>query len=254
VSASKFVEIAQSIRDVVSAHHGLALSVVCLLKTRSIPKTTSGKIARAWCRRGLQEDSLDVLYRRDGESSDADLEEESLPESNQTGYQPVSSDENSTVPSPQSAEEVRALPLSDILKQLEVLLLQVASQGPTPLSTPLDPSAPVSTMGLDSMTLVQFKGVLEKRYGGQLLLTELLADDWTTRYICRFHADVPDEFLFTSSACLNQLAIVVQNGQLTEEQKLELEIACLSNDYDDINPNADSPIMRSLEVALMNLP
>lgn len=158
-----------------SAHHGLALSVVCLLKTRSIPKTTSGKIARAWCRRALQEDSLEVLYRRrDGEeeSSDADpgvvdpSEESQLSGSSQTGYHPVSSDESSAVPPRlQSAEEVRALPLPDILKQLEALLLQVSSQGPTPLSTPLDPSAPVSTMGLDSMTLVQFKGVLEKRYG-----------------------------------------------------------------------------------------
>lgn len=170
MSASKYVEIAHSIRDVVSAHHGLALSVVCLLKTRSIPKTTSGKIARAWCRRALHEDSLDVLYRRDGEESPdadpgvADPSEESQSGSSQTGYHPVSFDESAVVPSPQSAEEVRALPLPDILKQLEALLLQVASQGPTPLSAPLDPSAPVSTMGLDSMTLVQFKGVLEKRY------------------------------------------------------------------------------------------
>ena len=180
MSASKYVEIAHAIRDVVSAHHGLALSVVCLLKTRSIPKTTSGKIARAWCRRALQEDSLDVLYRRDGESSDAnpgdaDPSEESQPGSSQAGYHPVSSDESTAVPSLLSAEEVRALPLPDILKQLEAILLQVASQGPTPLSTPVDPSAPVSTMGLDSMTLVQFKGVLEKRYVWRNVVVLLLA-------------------------------------------------------------------------------
>ena len=171
VPVSKYEEIAQSIRDVVSLHHGLAVSTVCLLRTRSIPKTTSGKIARAWCRRALHENSLDIVFRRDGvESSEVDLRvvdslEESQPVSSQSGYQPVSSDEvHDTIPTPLSAEEVRALPVSDILQQLETLLLQVASQGPSPLSAPLDPSAPVSTMGLDSMTLVQFKGVLEKRY------------------------------------------------------------------------------------------
>ena len=41
--------------------------------------------------------------------------------------------------------------------------------------------------------------------------------------ICRFHTDIPDEFLFTSSACLDQLAIAVQLGHLTEEQKRQFE-------------------------------
>lgn len=63
----------------------------------------------------------------------------------------------------QSAEEVRALPIPEVTLQLENLLLQVAAQGPSPLTGPLDKALPVSAMGLDSMTLVQFKGVLEKR-------------------------------------------------------------------------------------------
>jgi hypothetical protein len=41
------------------------LTSVVLLKTRTIPKTTSGKIARSWCRRGYQEGTLSVLSRWD---------------------------------------------------------------------------------------------------------------------------------------------------------------------------------------------
>jgi hypothetical protein len=62
-----------------------------------------------------------------------------------------------------SAEQVRALPVETIIAQLEELLVAVAAQGPSPLTAPLDRNAPVTALGLDSMTIVQFKGVLEKR-------------------------------------------------------------------------------------------
>ncbi|KAJ1442945.1 hypothetical protein B484DRAFT_389772, partial [Ochromonadaceae sp. CCMP2298] len=66
VKTADYPSITASIRDAISSGHGLGLSVVCLLKTRSVPKTTSGKIARAWCRRGFTEGSLQVLYRDEG--------------------------------------------------------------------------------------------------------------------------------------------------------------------------------------------
>jgi hypothetical protein len=54
---------------------------------------------------------------------------------------------------------------------------------------------------------------------------------------------------------LDQLAIAVKDGHLTEEQKLELELACFSNDYNDWNAgDVESPTMSSLEIALLNLP
>eukprot|EP00596_Hydrurales_sp_CCMP1899_P000880 CAMPEP_0119049522 /NCGR_PEP_ID=MMETSP1177-20130426/65205_1 /TAXON_ID=2985 /ORGANISM="Ochromonas sp, Strain CCMP1899" /LENGTH=305 /DNA_ID=CAMNT_0007026897 /DNA_START=996 /DNA_END=1910 /DNA_ORIENTATION=+ len=55
-----------SVRQAVSSEHGLTLSAVLLLKTRSVPKTTSGKIARTWCRRGFIEGTLSVVHRWDG--------------------------------------------------------------------------------------------------------------------------------------------------------------------------------------------
>lgn len=223
VPAAKYEAIARAVKDVVSANHGLALSCVCLLQTRSVPKTTSGKIARSWCRRAYQEKTLQVLYRLESSERDRDLAAAALasgedgtdsPEAGQAvggkGYSKLGTDEadaasaaapvappvHVTGPS-HTPEEVRQLPLSDITAQLENLLLQVAQQGPSPLSAPVDRKAPVSALGLDSMTLVQFKGVLEKR----------------------FHCDIPDDFLFTSQATLEQLALAVREGKLTAEQR-----------------------------------
>lgn len=62
-----------------------------------------------------------------------------------------------------SEAEVRNLPLPALTQKLEAVLCQVASQGASPLSPPVDPELPLSALGLDSMTVVQFKGVLENR-------------------------------------------------------------------------------------------
>ena len=175
-------------RDVVSTHHGLGLTCVCLLKPRTVPKTTSGKIARAWCRRGFVENTLQVLYRMEateveramgavtGDSADSGS---NLPTGGARkgpagvgGYSKVHTEESTGAVEPTtvplvgpalSAEEVRMLPVEEVEKRLETLLLQVAQQGPSPLTAPVDRSAPVSALGLDSMTLVQYKGVIEKR-------------------------------------------------------------------------------------------
>lgn len=63
-------KIVTSCRQAVSTEHGLTLSSVVLLKTRSVPKTTSGKIARIWCKRGFIDGTLSVLHRWDGVSSE----------------------------------------------------------------------------------------------------------------------------------------------------------------------------------------
>ena len=63
---SKLAEIIRTCRAVVAAEHGLMLSSVVLLRTRTVPKTTSGKIARAWCRKAYVDGSLSALTRWDG--------------------------------------------------------------------------------------------------------------------------------------------------------------------------------------------
>mmetsp|Transcript_27246 Transcript_27246/g.45699 ORF Transcript_27246/g.45699 Transcript_27246/m.45699 type:complete len:908 (+) Transcript_27246:46-2769(+) len=261
VPASAYEGIAQAIKDIISTNHGLALYSVCLLMTRSVPKTTSGKIARAWCRRGYLEGSLKIVHQVKGGNSSSISSSNSnatksaamsignggaatsSTSSSGQNYARVFAEENvnegaaavstnSITVAPaggggssgsssggggmKSAEEVRAMSIGDIIKQLEKLLFAVASQGPSPLTGPtIDAHLPVTAMGLDSMTIVQFKGVLEKR----------------------FYADIPDDFLFTSIATLEQLAHAVKLGTLTESQRSQYESALADH---KINQNASN--------------
>lgn len=54
-------EVVREIRKAVSQQHGLQVYAVVLLKTASIPKTSSGKIQRYACRVGFLDGSLDVV-------------------------------------------------------------------------------------------------------------------------------------------------------------------------------------------------
>lgn len=74
-----------------------------------------------------------------------------------------------------AAAELRALPKSEIAAKIEHLLIQISAQSPSPLFPPIDMQAPLMTLGLDSMTLIQIKGVIEKK----------------------FYCRIPDEFLFS---------------------------------------------------------
>ena len=65
VSNKQYSSIIEGCRQAISSAHGVSLSSICLLKTRSIPKTTSGKIARSWCRKALMEGTLQIVSRWD---------------------------------------------------------------------------------------------------------------------------------------------------------------------------------------------
>ena len=146
---ARFRPTAEKARQVVSEEHGLGLKAVLLLAPRSIHKTTSGKIARAWCRRAFEAHTLDVLFSLDSSASPEALQEERV------GYSPLERTDK-------DMEEVQGDGAA-VEESLEKALLQVAAQGPSELSEPLDRTASLVSLGLDSMTIVQFKGVLENR-------------------------------------------------------------------------------------------
>lgn len=56
-------EVTAAIRQAISKQHDLQVYAVLLLKTATIPKTSSGKIQRNACRKGFLEDSLNVVGR-----------------------------------------------------------------------------------------------------------------------------------------------------------------------------------------------
>jgi acyl carrier protein len=65
--------IAETILAAVSKEQGLYLSAVILVKTRTVPKTTSGKIGRAHCRTLFEKKQLQVLYQWDDLEAEAEV-------------------------------------------------------------------------------------------------------------------------------------------------------------------------------------
>jgi hypothetical protein len=173
----------------VVAEHGVSVASICLLPPRSIVKTTSGKIARALCKRHYLEDKLVILYRWDGNTIDnvpndtvsghtnnrddevyGDRVDKAESKSATIAAQATDDQESKPLMEVErrvlprlSPEELRALSVDDIRVRLEEALVLVASGGHSQLSSPINADVPVSELGLDSMTLVQYKGVLEKR-------------------------------------------------------------------------------------------
>lgn len=229
VAPSQFPDIVAACRQRVAAEHGVGLHCICLLKTRTVPKTTSGKIARSWCRKAFQEGSLSVLHRWEGDARSAavdaeatfnvetdgalDSEEPVKPlqgnkyvavassETEEKTKHPVSTSGHHTI------EQVRQMSHKELVGQLEFLLCQISAQSSSQLLTPIDPHAPLVSLGLDSMTLVQFKGVLENRF---------------------FCVDIPDEYLFTPLATLDELAAAVHIGTLTSEQRRKFDAGAVA--------------------------
>jgi hypothetical protein len=62
-----------------------------------------------------------------------------------------------------SMAEIRALSIDEIVLRLEETLKQISAQSPAPITGKVNKLATLSSLGLDSFTIVQFKGVLEKR-------------------------------------------------------------------------------------------
>ena len=157
----------RSIKDAVASTHGVSLSSVCLLKQRTIPKTTSGKVARSWCRKAFIGKTLDILYQYDNSESGVPISDnaEDVP------VEPMNPNEQ-VLPSLEmhkavTPEEIKSMPISQLIRQLEDLLVSISSSsGQTLVPSAINNTAntPLVALGLDSMTVVQFKGVLEKRY------------------------------------------------------------------------------------------
>jgi hypothetical protein len=65
---------------------------------------------------------------------------------------------------PKDANAVRSMTHAEIVSRLEAQLIAIAGQGAAPIQGPINQNTPIITLGLDSMTIVQFKGLMEKRY------------------------------------------------------------------------------------------
>jgi len=180
------------IQGKIKQEHSISISHIMLLRPRTIPKTTSGKIARAWCRKAFVANTLDFVYKKTykeimegtgGTSSNI----ESMEIENSPGApQPPTSSNMSKY----TASEIRAMDSATIRQNILVDIGNLASMPPESI----DKNAPLVTM-IDSMNISQFKGILEYQYATKL----------------------SDDYLFRESTCVSKLEEVVKLGYAPDD-------------------------------------
>jgi len=162
-------EVVGAVREAVSQQHELEIYAVLLLKTGSIPKTSSGKIQRYACRVGFLNRSLDVVgdwienpqSKVDFQQLQAKAESlwEQLPTS---GQQQPFSDENK---SDSLSRSLKAAPTEEIIQAWMVSHLAVYLKVQP---EDIDIMEPVAHYGLDSSVAISLTGELAEWLGCQL--------------------------------------------------------------------------------------
>ena len=136
VPVKEYSGIVNTIRMAVSKSHGLSFSCVCLVDTKTIIKTTSGKISRAGCRKAYLNDSLSILYRWEGSPhNNEEMGDESVSPTTVTGelksdeIRPVTSSKGPSKLPRYTKDEIQSMEVPAIMSSLETTLIDISSQG-----------------------------------------------------------------------------------------------------------------------------
>jgi amino acid adenylation domain-containing protein len=143
-------EVIRAIRQAVVEEHELQVYAVLLLKTGSIPKTSSGKIQRHACRLGFINNSLDIVCSSILEQSNSIvslLTRETLLELESEAQQ------------------------SELVAKLQELVAQVLKIERSHLNY----QQPLSTLGIDSLTAIELQNSIETQLGVVLPMADILA-------------------------------------------------------------------------------
>eukprot|EP00531_Pseudo-nitzschia_arenysensis_P009436 CAMPEP_0116149928 /NCGR_PEP_ID=MMETSP0329-20121206/19247_1 /TAXON_ID=697910 /ORGANISM="Pseudo-nitzschia arenysensis, Strain B593" /LENGTH=772 /DNA_ID=CAMNT_0003646351 /DNA_START=74 /DNA_END=2395 /DNA_ORIENTATION=- len=187
-TSAKIQELCDSLADAVKAavnqEHSLGLSQIVFLQTKTVPKTSSGKIARAWCRKGFLAGSLKVVYKKSYTKNGA-----SSFEIDQSGGSQAPAFSNAPLTKKKIAE-LRAMDKAELTNKLR---MDVARMGQIPPDSIDDDTALVTI--LDSLSISQFSGRLESAYAVKL----------------------SDDYLFREGVTLQKLAEVVKLGYAPDD-------------------------------------
>lgn len=137
------------IRQQVAANHELQVYAVMLIKTGSIPKTSSGKIQRSACRKAFLHQELLVVG------------------SSIFGEQPV----------PQA--HTLKIPAKTVQEDQPTLITELCEQIARCLSIPptaIQPHQHISTLGLDSLQAVEIKNYIEINFGVPIAMEKFFED------------------------------------------------------------------------------
>ena len=179
--------LAKQIRSLINQDHSIGVSTITFLKPRTVPKTSSGKIARSWCRKAYIAGTLNIVYKKSFKTETSSLEIE--PDNNDTKNQQLSSiNEQQGVAN--DAAAIRAMSKENIMK---MLITDVARAGNMNVNT-IEKKAALVHM-LDSLSITQFKGMLENNYFVKL----------------------SDEYLFRETTNITKLVEVVKLGYAPDD-------------------------------------
>lgn len=162
-------EIGKILRQNVSKIHGVQLSGLALLKPKTVPKTTSGKIARKWCRVAYEGNTLDEVFRSQDTGNDivdteTDRSQLNLPVVSSPPVPPADLDE------------------SQMLAKLQADVAHL-TEADDAASVELDD--PLIELGMDSMAITQLRGLIEHQYGVEVDEEVLFSEDTTLRTLER---------------------------------------------------------------------
>ena len=133
------VDTCKEIREKIVGEHGVPVSAVSLVHSRTICKTTSGKIARSRCKAAFLQNQLEELIRFPRETT------------SETTTPPV--------PPPRATGGTEETPA----QVLASLMHHVSELGGRPLAE-CQPTTSLRSLGLDSMSLTQIRGVITNQY------------------------------------------------------------------------------------------
>lgn len=168
-------KLVDGIRAAVNQEHSLSIAEIVLLLPKTVPKTSSGKIARAWCRKAFLASSLKVLFRKSfrGNATSFEIEQGEPERTKKLDVQTIRN---------MSKKEILGMLRNDIAKTGGVSTESIRE------------SAIVVTL-MDSLTLSQFKGLLESHYA----------------------VKISDEYLFRESTTIGKLVEVVKLGYAPDD-------------------------------------
>ena len=196
-------DVAAAIRLAVLNEHRIDLACIVLIKPGSVPKTSSGKIQRHECRRQYLAGELDEF----GRSSQADLVDDDIP----TEMPSISVRDLSYVPRARRVEILRTY--------LAELVAFVVGAGVSRVE-----SAPLMSVGLDSLRAMELQYTLEETLGLRLFPSLLLGGATVAEVAeelanADFGAGVPPGLADISSEVFEEPS----EGQLTETIRYEVD-------------------------------
>lgn len=147
------VHITETIRKVVAEKHELQVHTIVLIKTGSIPKTSSGKIQRRSCQALFEAGELEVIY-----SETQQVPPLQAASSNTFGQQP----ENLLLLAPN-------IQRTQLIAQLTNMLAQALRIDPAVIRK----EQSLSTLGLDSLLMIELSHNIEMHWGVSLPLADL---------------------------------------------------------------------------------